>query len=123
MPTKQITADRWQWFGMAGHLIVANYCQHHLCTRVGRYLISTVGNYYPDGKPNGLKTGRDMVGCDRYFETFVFDLGKKPGQCDCGCGLPTPQGGMSDIDALPANDEPTADKNHIKLCRKYARRS
>lgn len=123
MKKQTISAEKWKWYGMAGHFIVADKCLHHLCTRVGRYLISTVGNYYPNGSRIGLKSEREEIGCGRLFETFVFDLGRKPGECECGCGLPKPQGGMSEIDALPANDEKTADANHMKMCRKYARKA
>jgi hypothetical protein len=37
-----------RWFGHAGHFICAEWCRFHLCTQVGPYLISTVGEYVPD---------------------------------------------------------------------------
>lgn len=104
--------EKWKWFGLPGHFIAAASCRHHLCTQVGRYLVSTVGDYYPRGKDNR----RETIGCDRFFETFVFNLTK--GKCECGCGLPKFE--PSEIDSLPANDVATADRNHMKLCRKFA---
>lgn len=111
-----IPAERWKWFGMPGHLIVGDRCVHHLCTQIGGYLISTIGEYRPEGK----KAGRETIGCDRFFETFVFNVPKKAARCDCGCNMPKPD--YSEIDSLPANDAATADKNHMILCRKYARK-
>lgn len=102
---------------MPGHLIVADKCVHHLCTQVGNYLISTIGEYRPDGK--GGK--RETVGCDRFFETFVFKLGRKFSRCECGCQMPEPND-WCEIDSIPANDAAAADKNHLKMCRKYADR-
>ena len=40
-------AAHWKWFGHAGHLCVGRWCQFHLCTSVGKYLVSTVGEYVP----------------------------------------------------------------------------
>jgi len=38
-----IPESKWKWFGDAGHFICSQWCQFHLCTLVGKYLISTVG--------------------------------------------------------------------------------
>ena len=39
--------ENWKWFGNAGHLCISQYCRFHLCTKIGKYLISTVGEYLP----------------------------------------------------------------------------
>lgn len=109
-----VPIEKWKWYGMPGHLIVGDRCVHHLCTEVGQYLISTVGEYRPDHKKD-----REEVGCGRFFETYVFKLGRKFKRCSCGCGVPTPSD-MCEIDSLPANDAINADKNHMKMCRKYS---
>jgi len=107
-----ITQDKWKWFGLPGHFIGGSSCVHHLATKVGKHLISTVGEYRPKGE-DGKRT---KIGCGRFFETFVFKtIG---GQCECGCGLPVFD--PSEIDSLHANDAKTADRNHITLCKKYA---
>ena len=62
----------------------------------------------------------EQIGCDRLYETYVFELGKKPYICECGCGVPRPSS-MSEIDSLPANTGAEANANHLALCRKYAR--
>jgi len=57
--------------GDAGHFCDANRCRFHLHTHIGRYCISTIGDYYPldarDGAPK-------EIGAGRLYETIVFDL-------------------------------------------------
>lgn len=110
-----IKEANWKWFGNAGHFICAQWCQFHLCTKVGKYLVSTVGQYVPDEK-----VGYQDIGCDRKYETMVFLAGKPCASKECGCGLPSISG--SELDYAPANDPKTAKDNHMKLCRKWARR-
>ena len=117
---KTIPAEKWKWFGMAAHFICGDRCLHHIATQVGPYIISTVGHYIPSSvdprAPRGLEHAEE-IGLGRKFETFVF---RASGQlCDCGCGVP--QIIPSEIDSLHANDHPTADDNHMKMCRKHAR--
>lgn len=40
-----INANEWEWFGNAAHFICGRWCRFHLATKVGKYLISTVGEY------------------------------------------------------------------------------
>lgn len=108
----KIERGEWQWFGNAGHFICGNDCRFHLFTRVGDYLISTVGEYWPDSQvrkihanfhdPEWLRAnahlkgyhfdaayrerfGFEKIGYDRTYETMVFRMG---GECECGCGQP-----------------------------------
>jgi hypothetical protein len=112
---KPIPQEKWKWFGMPGHFIASESCVHHLCTVIGKHMISTVGDYRPRSNPN---RDRETIGANRFFETFVFKITK--GRCGCGCGIPKII--PSEIDALPANTAMAADRNHMKLCRKYAKR-
>ena len=66
----QHSHESWKWYGYAGHLIVSRRCAYHLCTRVGNYLVSTVGAYYQD--PGDDKLTPVGSGSDEFFETFVF---------------------------------------------------
>lgn len=43
-----MTKADWIWMPHAGHLIVREWCQFHLCTYVNGYIVSTVGEYWPD---------------------------------------------------------------------------
>lgn len=126
---KSIPAEKWQWFGHAAHFICGNWCRFHMATKVGDYLVSTVGLYVPPrhsssegaeaawlkANPNG-----ERIGYDRFYETFVFKAGTPCKAKDCNCGLPSIDG--SELDTLAANDARTARKNHMKLCRKWAKK-
>lgn len=139
----------WKWFGNAGHLIVATDCRFHLCTQVGKYLVPTVGQYWPTrssreihaqihdpawlAKHRHLKGdsfdagymkrfGYETVGCDRLFETRVFHAGPPCSAKDCGCGLPFPAD-WSEIDFAPYNDAGAATSGHMAMCRKWAEKA
>lgn len=38
----------WKWYGHPAHLIVGDKCRFHLATLVGPFMISTVGEYWPE---------------------------------------------------------------------------
>ena len=102
----------WEWFGNAGHLCVSDQCRFHLATKVGDYLVSTVGEYYPSHKNEN--DGPETIGYDRLFETMVFKAGEP---CSCGCGLPTIDGSELDMDGY--NDAGAANKGHLAMCYKW----
>jgi len=139
----------WRWFGHAGHLIVGEWCRFHLTTHVGDYLVSTVGEYWPERSVREIhaevqdaawlrknqvlkgdafdaaymkRFGFATIGSDRVYETMVFRAGKK--RCDdpkCKCGLPIPTD-WGELDFAGYNNAGTATKGHRKLCRKWARK-
>lgn len=136
---------QWQWFGNAGHLIVGQWCRFHLCTLVGKHLISTVGEYWPERSVREIhaevhdpawlaknksrrgddfdfaymkRFGYETIGCDRKYETFVFLAGTPCEAKGCNCGLPGISG--DELDSLPANDARTATSNHMELCSKFS---
>ena len=112
---KKIDASKWKWFGHTGHFICGYKCRFHLCTQVGKYLVSTVGDYFPGGSRE-----RETIGCDRFFETMVFKAGAKCRAEEYNCGQPEIDG--SEIDFLGYNDAGSAAKGHMKLCRKWAKK-
>lgn len=123
-----INPSEWQWFGHAGHFICGQWCRFHLCTKVGEYLVSTVGLYVPPHKTGGSERteaewladnpdGAD-IGCDRKYETRVFGAGEPCTSSDCNCGLPTTV--HPELDVFPANKAGDARANHMTLCKKYA---
>lgn len=97
--------------GYPAHFIAANYCKFRRATVVGRYIVSSVGDY----RPHGLDGVQETIGSDRTFETMVFRRGPV---CDCGCGEPRINSGQ-EIDFAPAKSAPECAKNHERLCRKY----
>lgn len=111
--------QNWVWHGHAGHLCVSNRCYFHLCTDVGNYLVSTVGDFHPNVGRYGEKyidiNKVEEIGLGRLYETMVFK--KKEGTCDCGCGLPNID--LTDIDMMAANLPQDARKNHMLMCYKY----
>ena len=143
----QIEQSRWQWFGNAGHLIVGQSCRFHLCTQVGDYLVSTVGEYWPERgsrevhaqvhDPKWLIKNQDLkgdyfdhaymsrfgyeeVGCGRKYETMVFRAGKPCADPKCGCGLPTPTE-WNELAGDGYNDAGAATRGHMAMCMKWAK--
>lgn len=145
MNSAKVAAKDWQWFGCAGHLIVGAWCRFHLATKVGDYLVSTVGEYWPDRvvreiharvhDPEWLsanqhrkgddfdsayfrKFGYETIGCDRTYETMVFKT--EDGECKCGCGLPLVSD-FTELDFEAYNDAKAARAGHMMLCHKWSR--
>ena len=139
-----MTPTTWEWFGHAGHLIVGQDCRFHLCTLVGRYLVSTVGEYLPDSNVRetlagcrGItlegqgdarradwmrKVGWEQVGCDRKYETMVFEVTKaRCRTATCGCGMPEVKS-WSEVDFHGCNNAGEAWRAHLRLCKKWARK-
>ena len=134
-----MSAD-WKWFGHAGHLIVGQWCRFHLCTLVGKYLVSTVGEYVPDegvreitARCRGItleghgdarladymkKIGFEEIGAGRKYETMVFLAGQPCEAKDCHCGLPEISG--DELAWRGYNDAGSTAKGHLELCKEYS---
>lgn len=113
---KQIKPE-WKWRGLPGHFIAVKDCIFRLCTDIGKYRISTVGGYYPDGQGEGKM---QTIGCDRHYETYVFLLDPKSGEVS----------DLSEIDANgillakkenPYDADKRAEAMHMKMCEKYSK--
>lgn len=136
-----IPREKWEWFGSPGHLIVANDCRFHLCTLVGQWLVSTVGEWLPDssswrnyakaqgvvleGRGDALradfleKVGFLDIGAGRKYETMVFPAGERCSRENCGCGMPT-AAGWSEFDIDGYNDAGSATRGHYAMCKRWA---
>jgi hypothetical protein len=115
-----IAKDQWEWFGYPGHLIVAPWCQFRLCTKVGDYLISTVGDWRPPLQ--GERTApRKTIGAgdDSFFETYVFKAGKRCTESDCGCNMPSLEDAC-EIDGERTATAGAATEAHMRYCLKYS---
>lgn len=100
-----IPESQWVWHGTAGHFICSDRCCFRLHTTVGAYRVSSVGCYHPrdsEGEPH-------TIGCDRLYETMVFELDEN--------GLPKSWG---EIDSAGYNIEADAEHGHLEMCRKWA---
>ena len=118
----------WEWFGNAGHFICGRWCRFHLTTKVGPWLVSTVGELvHPrHGMGSELKEDEWMadnwlgedIGCNRKYETMVFRAGKPCDVDGCGCGFPQIDG--EELAALGYNDAKSATEGHMRLCEEYS---
>jgi hypothetical protein len=125
--SKPIPPEDWEWFGNHGHFICGRWCRYHLCTKVGDWLVSTVGEYvHPRHGMGGEQAeaawleknwpGED-IGFGRKYETMVFRTSEN--SCECGCGLPKPAD-WCEVEAKGANTAGEARTNHMALCVEYA---
>ena len=121
----------WVWYGNPGHFICAQWCRFHLCTKVGPYLVSTVGEYVHPRHSAGSEQSEakwlkenwpgEEIGLDRKYETMVFRAGKPCEAEECGpggCGLPEIDG--SELDSQGYNLRADAQRGHLAMCEKWA---
>jgi hypothetical protein len=132
----------WEWFGHVGHLIVGQWCRFHLCTKVGPWLVSTVGEYVPDEavreiscQSRGIvlegrgddrladymrKVGFEDIGAGRKYETMVFRLGtERCSVASCACGMPQPSS-WNELDGDGYNNAGDARRGHMAMCERWA---
>jgi hypothetical protein len=141
----RVPESKWKWFGNAGHFICARDCQFHICTLVGEYLVSTIGEMWPERSvrevhakvynPTWLAENRHLkgddfdaaymgkfgyaeVGFSHKYETMVFKAGTPCTRAECNCGLPEIDGSALDFEGY--NDAGAATRGHMEMCRKWA---
>lgn len=107
-----VPPGKWKWQGYGGHFICADMCRFRMTTIVGRWIVSTVGDYYP---PLPLGNGPKEIGYKRTHETMVFL--SKPVD---GCGCREMVSGAEE-DAAGYNSHNDATNGHYAMCRKWAR--
>lgn len=118
---------QWKWFGSPGHFICAKWCRFHLCTQVGKFLVSTIGEYVHPRHGKGsekdeqkwleLNWPGEDIGYGRKYETMVFRTGKPCTLPGCMCGQPVIDG--VELDSRGCNTRQEANANHIELCEKW----
>lgn len=134
----------WVWMPHAGHLCVGIDCRFHLSTYVGKYLVSTVGEYWPSRsgreiyakiydpkwlEENFSRLGDDFdsaymkrfgyvkIGCDRKYETMVFKAKKYEEKNSC---CPWRMGNGTVFDMSGYNEPADACMGHLKMCQKWS---
>jgi hypothetical protein len=137
------TKDKWVWMPHPGHLIVSRDCGFHLNTYVGGYIISTVGEYWPDRQVREIhasvvdkkwleqnrhlkgdyfdsaymqRFGWEEIGLSRTYETMVFKAGKSNEAC-CPFDALVMRG---EKDFVGYETAAAAYKGHLKLCKRWA---
>lgn len=108
-----IPHSEWKWYGYAGHLVVGSRCAFHLSTRIGGYLVSTVGHYLPKHKDDPEPIG---AGSYSMFETFVFRCGGDDVNGDPIILNLTP------VDSTRYATSKEAEDWHYVFCDRYARK-
>lgn len=143
-----IPAHEWLWFGRAMHFICGSDCQFHMATKVGDYIVSTVGQLWPDSTvrriqaqvknkldgaplPKGIgneydanyfkQFGWEDIGFGRKYETMVF-LAKPCKRKGCACGGWEADAGAEVHDLMKGyNQADLARDGHMDACHRVAR--
>lgn len=95
----------------AAHYICGYRCQFKLATKVGKYLISTVGEMARHDNRREF----EEIGADRKYETYVFNSKKSEQKC-----CPWMPKSWEEIESEGYNSGEEAYKGHLKLCKKYS---
>jgi hypothetical protein len=136
-----------RWYGHAAHFICGRWCRFHLATEVNGYLVSTVGEYWPERQvreiyaevcdpawlvENAHRKGDDFdraylqrfgyedIGYERKYETMVFRAGEPCTAEGCNCGPPTIDG--SELDFEGYNTAGAATAGHMAMIEKWSAR-
>lgn len=110
---RRIPESKWKWYGYSGHFIGGSQCAYHLATRIGKFLVSTVGDYRP--RSEGGKKVQIGAGDDAFYETYVFAC---DGEEDTGDPI-IPD--FTEIDGERYAESIDAERGHYRYCEKYAR--
>lgn len=135
----------WRWFGSPGHFICGKQCRFHLCTLVGGYLISTVGELWFERPSREIhakihdpqwlvknqhrkgddfdavymeRFGFEEIGLGRKYETMVFKAGEPCRAEGCNCGLPAID--STELNFSIYNDAGAANIGHLAMCLTWA---
>lgn len=106
----------WIWMPHPGHFIGARSCGFHLNTYVGGHIVSTVGEYLPEG---GVVFGTGSfqeIGYQRIYETMVFAAGETSDDVQC---CPYESIGGPELDFNPYNTPGDAYAGHLAMCEKW----
>lgn len=138
-----IPQSEWVWMPHPGHLIVGRDCRFHLATRVGPFLVSTVGEYLPDADVREIlaeargvklegrgdqrrgdfmgKVGYTEIGCGRLYETMVFRAAPAPDyEGALGACCPWRQADGTDLSCQGFNTAAEAYAGHLATCQRMA---
>jgi len=111
----RIPESEWIWYGFGGHFVCRDRCGYHLCTRIGGYLISTIGHFVRDWHKDSNVT---PLRCepDSFYETMVFTC---YGEDDDGNPNITDHNPIAEECYVKSID---AERGHRAYCERYASR-
>lgn len=126
----------WIWMPHAGHFICGHDCRFRLNTYVNGYIVSTVGEYWPDRQIRLIKAqvrmieipgrgdewdrnyfkklGYEQIGYDRLYETMVFKAKKAEHNLCCPFIADHDAESMEQFGSY--NTAEDAYKGHIEIC-------
>lgn len=111
MAKRTIPAEKWKWYGYAGHFIAGSKCAYHLSTRIGKYLVSTLGDYHDrSGERQTIGAGEGL-----FYETMIFHC---RGEAKTGDAI---IGSWSSVDGERYATSLEAERGHYRYCKKFAR--
>lgn len=116
---KEIRAEDWEWSGYPAHFSGSASCLWWLCTRVGDYIVSSIGDYRRlafGATSAGHRNPAESLGSgdDQFYETMVFRAaGEVSDSFDHN-------GEEIDSDRYATAEDATL--GHMEMCRKWAGR-
>lgn len=99
--------------GCGGHFVAAGSCRFRRHTQTRNFRISTVGDYFPDGRD------RQEIGYRRNFETMVFRTAEALVSNNEGCGCQEVSS-WSEVESDGYLTAGEAQLGHERLVSKYA---
>lgn len=102
--------SKWVYMPHAGHFIAGDSCRFRLNTYVGKYIVSTVGEYITD------RGDEEELGFDRKYETMVFEAHKSENKC-----CPYEIDASKEVEMVGYNTAGDAYEGHQKLCEKWSK--
>lgn len=105
--------ENWIWMPHPAHFIASSSCRFVLATYVGKYIVSTVGEYVPKHRQN---EGFEDIGANRKYETMVFKAEKSEDKC-CPYRIIV----QDEVDFEPYNEAGDARRGHMRLCNKWTK--
>lgn len=112
--------------GWAGHFCGSGSCGYRRNTLVenGRkkIVVSTVGNYQPHGKINKKDKFENTIGCDRYYETMVFEAKKRGVYWEADVMKEVNFKSNWALDELEEETDLKADKMHEKVVKEIIKK-
>lgn len=99
-----------------GHLIVSESCEWFRTTDVGRYRISSIGEYVAPAIVEPTRGRFTEIGYNRLYETMVFRLSDII--CTCGCDAPEIHD-WSEVAFRGYNSRTEAEEGHEAMVASY----
>lgn len=134
--------ENWIWMPHPGHFICASECKFFLTTYVNGYIVSTVGEYFPDAPVREIiaecrgvnlvgqgdarrrdyfkKIGFEPIGSERLYETMVFKA-ERAQETETCCPYRAIHDEESNLDFDSYNKPEDAFKGHMEMCEKWDR--